>query len=188
MNETAFCADEKSLRRAKLINYLYSTADYDENRFQSIMSLDSIPEEQIWKEADDAWRKLSVALKWSNLYNAYSIRIKLATLRAMRGFDINDTSHDTSPLSDSEVEQLAIAEHNRWNVEKLLMGYRKPLKHEDKYTTDNEAFKLGLMKNKNRFIHYDIRPYDELDENEKELDRIFTQYIPWIIKKTETIQ
>lgn len=188
MNETAFCADEKSLRRAKLINYLYSTANYDENKFQSIMSLDSIPEEQIWKEADDAWQRLSVALKWSNLYNAYAIRIKLTSLRALRGLDINDTSHDTSPLSDGEIELLAKVEHSRWNVEKLLMGYRKPLPDEDKYATENEVIKADLMKNKERFIHYDIRPYDELDENEKELDRIFSEYIPWIIKKTDTIQ
>ena len=188
MNETAYSADEKSLRRAKLINYLYSTANYDENKFQSIVLLDSIPEEQIWKEADDAWQRLSVALKWSNLYNAYAIRIKLTSLRALRGLDINDTSHDTTPLSDAEVEQLAKVEHNRWTVEKLLMGYRKPLSDEDKYAAGNEVFKADLIKNKERFIHYDIRPYDELDENEKELDRIFSEYIPWIIKKTDTIQ
>ena len=106
----------------------------------------------------------------------------------MRGLDINDTSHDTTPLSDAEVEQLAKVEHNRWTVEKLLMGYRKPLSDEDKYAAGNEVFKADLIKNKERFIHYDIRPYDELDENEKELDRIFSEYIPWIIKKTDTIQ
>ena len=46
---------------------------------------------------------------------------------------MDDNSMDTKPLSDEEVEVLARLEHNRWNVEKLLMGYRKAHKDEDKY-------------------------------------------------------
>ena len=182
MNETAFCADDHSLKRAKLINYLYETANYDTYKFQGILALDAVPEEKIWAEADIYWKKLSVALKWSNLYNAYTMRTKQRTLRAMRKLDIDDESRDYDTLSDYEVEIMAKVEHNRWNVEKLLMGYRKPHKDEDKY--EYPEFANKLKKNKNLFIHHDIRPYDKLNAI-KELDKEFSRYIPWTMKMTE---
>lgn len=182
MNETAFSADDHSLKRAKLINYLYETAKYETYKFQSILALDAIPEDKIWEEANTYWQKLSVALKWSNLYNAYTMRTKQRTLRAMRGLDIDDESRDYDTLSDYEVEQLALVEHNRWNVEKLLMGYRKPKKEEDKY--ENPEFASKLKKNKDLFIHHDIRPFNQLNSI-KELDYEFSRYIPWIMRMTE---
>ena len=182
MNETAFSADDHSLKRAKLINYLYETAKYETYKFQSILALDAIPEDKIWEEANTYWQKLSVALKWSNLYNAYTMRTKQRTLRAMRGLDIDDESRDYDTLSDYEVEKLALVEHNRWNVEKLLMGYRKPKKEEDKY--ENPEFASKLKKNKDLFIHHDIRPFEKLNSI-KELDYEFSRYIPWIMKMTE---
>jgi len=184
MNEASFCADEVSLKRAKLINYLYANANYSVNKFPSLLGLDALPPATIWAEADAEWRKLSVALKWSNLYSAYTIRTKLATLRAIRDLQLDDNSRDHWSLSDYEVEELANVEHNRWNVEKLLMGYRKPHRNEDKYTKENEPFKDELKLNKNRFIHHDIRPFDDLDDI-RELDREFSRYIPWIIRMTE---
>lgn len=182
MNETAFSADDHSLKRAKLINYLYSTANYETYKFQGILVLDAIPEAKIWEEANAMWQDLSVALKWSNLYNSYTMRTKQRTLRAMRGLGIDDESRDYDTLSDYEVEQLAIVEHNRWNVEKLLMGYRKPKRDEDKYVYPEFAGKL--KKNKDLFVHHDIRPFDQLNTI-KELDYEFARYILWIMKMTE---
>lgn len=183
MNETAYSADEKSLERAKLINYLYSTMlPPDYNKFQSLLVLNAIPDAKIRSEADGYWRGLTVALKWSNLYYAYNLRIKLAMLRSLRGLKMDDNSMDTKPLSDEEVEVLARLEHNRWNVEKLLMGFRKAHKDEDKYEAKAES-KAKLKKNKDRFIHHDIRPYDQLDAV-KELDKEFSKYIPWIMEMT----
>ena len=182
MNETAFSADEHSLKRAKLINYLYKTADYTTNKFQPVVVLDAIPEWQIKDKADEYWGELTVALKWSNLYNAYTIRTKQATLRAMRGLSINDASRDYDPLTDEEVRQMAVVEHNRWNVEKLLMGYRKPRQEEDKYVHDELAGKL--KRNKDLFIHHDIRPYAQLDKI-LVLDEEFSRYIPWLMRMTD---
>ena len=194
MNETAFSADDRSLRRAKLINYLYDTADYDSYQFKSILALDAMSDSQIWDEADKAWRKLSVSLKWSNLYCAYSIRIKLAILRSMRHLELDDTSHDSQELSEDEVKVLANVEHNRWNVEKLLLGFRKPLKNEDVKKVEEtqkdkdpqqiKDFKAKLKDNKKLYIHQDIRPFDDLGAI-KRLDYEFSRYIPWIMKMTE---
>ena len=182
MNETAFCADNHSLKRAKLINYLYETANYETYKFQGLLVLDAIPEDKIWEDADARWQKLSVALKWSNLYNSYTMRTKQRTLRAMRGLDIDDESRDYDILSDYEVEQLALVEHNRWNVEKLLMGYRKPRREEDRYAYPEFAGKL--KKNKELFVHHDIRPFDQVGTI-SELDFEFSRYIPWIMKMTD---
>ena len=185
-NDAAYCEEGKSMDQAKLINYLYKTLT-EQNTFQEPSVLDAIPAEQIWHDAEEYWRKLSVALKWSNLYNADTINIKLASLRAMRGLEPNDTSQDMKPLSEKEIEVFARVEHNRWNMEKLLLGYRKPRQNEDKYTKENEPFEDELSQNKRRFIHHDIRSYDQLDDV-KDMDKEFSRYIPWIIKMTEKNQ
>ena len=182
MNETGFSEDNHSLKRAKLINYLYHIADYNTNKFPKPCDIESISEFEIWEKANQYWKDISVALKWSNLYSAYAIRTKLASLRAMRNIDLDDKSRDMIPLSDYEIEEMAKVEHNRWNVEKLLMGYRKPHRDEDKYNCD--VFASDLMLNKKCYIHHDIRPFDKLD-NISELDKEFSRCIPWIMKMTE---
>jgi len=102
----------------------------------------------------------------------------------MRHLQPDDTTHDFDTLSDQETEALAIMEHNRWNVEKLLMGYRKPQSKEDKNASPQYADQL--KKNKDLFIHHDIRPFNQLGTI-KELDSEFTRYIPWIMKMTENM-
>ena len=175
MNDTAYSGNDETLKWAKLINYLYCTMPSG-NKFQSVEKLDALSPAELRTDAEKYWN--TVALKWSNLYNAYTIRIKLASLRAMRGLAPDDYSEDTSPLSDDEVAMLARVEHNRWNVEKLLLGYRKPHSDEDKY--QNPTFADELKKNKGLFIHHDIRPYQQLAGIAK-LDEEFSRYIPWLL-------
>lgn len=69
----------------------------------------------------------------------------------MRGLKLDDNSQDTTPLSEMEVEELARVEHNRWNVEKLLMGYRKPHDNEDAYNAHYDDDKSVLKQNKKAF-------------------------------------
>ena len=102
----------------------------------------------------------------------------------MRGLKLDDSSQDTIMLSEAEIDELARVEHNRWNVEKLLMGYRIPHKDEDKYHGPTPEAKSKLSKNKNLYIHSDIRPFDEIGTI-KGLDRDFSRYITWIMRMTE---
>lgn len=183
MNDMAYCSDKITLKQAKIINYLYQTADYSTMRFNDLSVIDTIPAERIWTEADKYWHNLSVALKWSNLYSAYSIPCKLASLRVMRGLKPDDTSLDRQNLTEAEIQSLAKSEHNRWNVEKLLMGFRKAAKEEDKY--EHDKFARQLARNKRLFIHHDIRPNDELDIV-RQLDGEIVKFIPWILKMTES--
>ena len=171
MDDMAYCTDERAFRQAKLIHYLYSTANYTTNEFKDVLALDSIPEKTLWDEVEEEWKKLEVAKKWSNLYCAYSFRCKLDSLNAM------------GVLSEKNVEIIAEVEHNRWNVEKLLMGYRKAKPNEDKCEYGEDYKKLE--DNKKLFIHHFIRPFDALDDDVKKLDYEITRYMPWIIRMTE---
>lgn len=186
MNDTAYSADEKSLNCAKLIHYLYNTMPKNSNsiQFQNLSDLDAIPDSQIWADAEMYWKTLSVALKWSNLYNAYTLNLKMELLRKKRGLSLKDNSKDLMPLSEDEIKMLAKVEHNRWNVEKLLLGYRKARKNEDRYEYDDKTIKSQLKQNKQRFIHHDIRPYGQLD-GIQDLDMEFSKYIPWILRMAE---
>ncbi|MBO7651382.1 MAG: hypothetical protein J6S84_01550 [Bacteroidales bacterium] len=185
MNDMAYCGEEYAYRQAKLINLLYCKADYSNYLFPCLKDLESQKEEDIWFEANKEWTKLTIALKWSNLYCAYNISTKLAVLRAMRGISCEDSTIDIGEVSDMECQELAAVEHNRWNVEKLLMGYRKANDVgtiEDKYTC--KEFSGDLQKNKKLYIHHDIRPFNELDEV-KQLDYEIVKYMPWILRMTE---
>ena len=183
MDGTAFYRDEIHLKRAKLINYLYNTADYGSYRFQGALTLDATPADQIWQEADRFWKNLTVAHKWSNLYSAYTIDTKLASLRAIRGLAPDDQSRDRDILLDSETALMAEVEHNRWNMEKLLLGFSKPSPEEDAYSVQDSFIKDELKKNKKHFIHPDIRPFTKLDHIQ-EMDREFSKSLPWILKMT----
>lgn len=194
MNDTAFYLDEVAMRRAKLINYLYTTADYDSNTFLPMTVLASISNETLWKDAKTFWKNTNVAGKWSNMFFAYSIQYKLMYLRTARGLSIEDSSRDLEPLTEAEIEAVGRAEHNRWNVERLLMGYRKPLPEEDAYNLSKkdgveETEEMAKLKqNKKLFIHAEIRPYDgkkSLSAKMQKLDTEFAQYIPWIIQKAQ---
>ncbi len=182
MNDMAYRSAETSLRQAKLLNYLYETADYSTSHFTSLQALEAMPADTIWADAENYWRELTMAKKWSNLYCAYSISCKMATLRAVRGLEPDDRSQDLLPLQGQEVEMMARVEHNRWNVEKLLMGFRKPRRAEDCY--EHAQFGQELQHDKNLYIHADIRPFDTLTPNAQQLDREISQYIPWLLRMT----
>lgn len=181
MDDMAYFSDEIAFYQAKLINYLY--CNIDNYHFPDTLVLNAISDESIWKEADEAWGELKVSERWSNLYAAYSIRCKLDSLRAMRGLDKDDHSRDLMPLNPYEINELAKVEHNRWNVEKLLMGYRKAKPNEDQYIYGQYAEEWKSNK-KNFFIHHDIRPFDYLDDVQQ-LDREIAKFIPWILSMAE---
>lgn len=113
---------------------------------------------------DDEWEKIRIFDKWSNVYNVSAIPIKLNSIGGLDHLNEN-------------IVVLAQVEHNRWNVEKLLMGFRP--------TTDEEHQKIlnGKKTKKeyqNEFIHDNIRPFKELDMPTQDIDRNFTREIPKI--------
>jgi hypothetical protein len=163
MLTNCFDLDHHSARRAQLVNYIY---DF-KNKYKS--SPAACPSES---ELLDGWNKLQVALQWSNLYCADSVDLKLRSL----GFG-------TTPplrLTTEQIELMAEVEHNRWNMEKLLLGYRKPTPEEEEKCKDNTVRKEYKTK---RFVHTDIRPYYQLEEGTKEYDRCISECLPLIAEQ-----
>ena len=153
MVENCYHLSQADDRIPMMLNYVYSKG---------------IPESFPEEEMVTMWRTLGTSLQWSNRYHADSIKYKL------RSFHKID---DNEPFTDQQIDLLARVEHNRWNIEKLLMGYRPTT------MLEKEAVKRDLSMKKefkiDRFAHHDITPYDHLmcDEtgvNVREYDRIIS--------------
>lgn len=143
---------------------------------------DNIPSVIDPEHAKRVWDNTVITKRWSNIFSAASIPTKLRCL----GFewDINNQAN-LPDLSDSQVALLAEIEHNRWNVEELLLGYRPVNKMEDKEIDDDRTKKDY---HKKRFVHYDIRPYNTLKSDKhgrkaNMYDEVIVRSLPLILKK-----
>lgn len=128
------------------------------------------------------WEELSQYDRWSNLHNARSI---IAKLRGM-GYEWKweekqlcliryGNSCDMINLNQEEIEKLAVTEQYRWVADALAKGFRPTTQEEHKewkLSKENRDFF------KNIFIHDDIRPFDELDEDTRNKNIVFANAIP----------
>ena len=165
----------ENLYLPKCINYVY---DYF---YQHTVNPPDLPSE---KELTEKWNKLRVVKQWSNIYNASSIATKLRSIGI--ALPMKDRMRELTP---HEIAILAEVEHNRWNVEELLMGYRTVTPEEEKEIEKNIELK-NVYKEK-RTAHYDIRPYEDLrsDENGRcanVYDISITSAIPLILNHIHT--
>ena len=159
MLDSCYDLDHKGKAYAMGIKYLY----HHQNTYNSPPA--TIPSEQ---ELEELWNEEATALQWSNYYSSYSIGPKL------RSLDIEE--HSFCPeLTEDQIDIIAKVEHNRWNVEKLLIGYRKP--------TPKEEQNISRKELKNNYIHPDIRPYNELSDGSKDYDRAITKGLPLLINR-----
>ena len=157
-----FDLDRRNTRRAQLVNYIY---DF---RYRHHAGPSEYPSEAVLQKA---WDQLSVARQWSNFYCADSADLKLRSLCLTAGPEVQ--------LTEEQVELLAEVEHNRWNMEKLLLGYRRPTPEEEALCRD----KAVCATYKNRlFVHPDIRPYGELDDETRDQDRYLAKYLLFIME------
>jgi len=102
--------------------------------------------------------------KEQNRGNARDIQNKLASV----GYAIIPRRGNENPneFLDDEVEKLAKMEHERWMQQKL-----------------NEGWRHAKSTDKERKLHKDLVPWDELPEAEKEKDNTLVRGIPKIIAK-----
>jgi hypothetical protein len=142
-----------------MVNYVY---DYYFGEGKCANLPDTIPEDV----SKSKWHSLSTALKWSNRYNANMLDIKLRSLTP----DI--------PFGE-QTDTVAQVEHNRWNIEKLLMGFRQ-ITAEEKATADKK--RLKELKEK-YFIHTNICAFADLPDTTKEIDCKLTEAI-YLIKNS----
>ena len=136
-------------KMAKLLNYFYNYS-YSEGKIPT--SISTAEAEKMWTE------QKSLKLRLSSIYNVMTMACKMRCL--------NHTPDDATvfyALSQREVESLAETEHNRWSVERLILGMR-PCTTEEKEEIRRDKTLKRAYKKKN--IHFDLCAYHELEEDE----------------------
>ena len=165
LEKDGFDLSQLDVTMAQCVNYLYSTvswnsespdggADYTLSKKTDALLLEK------WDEKSSGGKPLAAA-RWSSIYSANTLWTKLRNIGWISG-----------KLSEGEVELLAEVEHNRWNVEQLIMNYRpRQRRDEDEYAT------------KANRVHPDLKSYDKLDENTKKYDRAIAKAYPYLYEE-----
>lgn len=160
-----------SVEICKKISYVY-------NHF---FTFDNLAVKIDMEKANQIWDNTVISKRWSNIFAAASIPTKLRCIGI--DWDINRL-YNLDELTEEQAAMLAEIEHNRWNVEELLLGYRPVHKDEDE---EIDADKSKKKEYRNRFIHYDIRPFSELKTDDKGrkaniYDEVIVRSLPLILK------
>ena len=172
---------------ARMVAYTYRrNKDYKEHK---VSCLDPMLKEYDECSFKDVWRNDSVANHWSSQFNANSINVKLQSVGSSR----NENEDMMRDKLSAQIGILRIVEHNRWNMEKLLTGYRPLSKKEEAELLSKEGKErtemgISLKTGPNR-AHLDLRPYEAVKEIDPETfaadnDGALIQAIPKIVKLT----
>ncbi|MCL2721719.1 MAG: hypothetical protein FWD47_10325 [Treponema sp.] len=148
MHENSFNIKHTDDLLPMMIKYVY------DNTTESCV-IKEFPEDTIRKNWIENWKKSDnlSALKASNRYAANFISVKQRSLGIEEGKD----------MTAQQIELAAQMEHNRWVAEKLLFGYRSPAPDEITNITNENKREYY----KAHFIHEDIKPYKDLEKDEK---------------------
>lgn len=162
MEENCYQQDLANVEYGKLINAAYKEG----------------PE-----SVDDKWWATSAINQWSSIFSGNMLLYKLRQL----GLDTTKpiSKEDFEHAWINQKERLAYVEHNRWNTEKLIMGFApllpgaerarwkaneiEPNKEEARYNMKKEM-KHGWI------IPYNKLPKEEQKKDEKVLEVLWKQY------------
>ena len=168
------------MEMAKTVNYIYSQCRVMKTndrtwKMEYAVEIDD-------EEREKLWTKLSFNKRISSYYNAMTIGVKMRSLGYKE--DDWDKFYD---ISQEDIEMLAQVEHNRWNVEELILGWRPCNDEEQREVEADINMKEKLKKRK---IHYDLRAYSDLrpDSSGKPVqiyDRCLSACIPLIAKESK---
>jgi hypothetical protein len=154
-----------------MIKYTYDNTSDDS--YAKEFPIDAVQKNwmQNWRATDNI-----SAFKAANRYCANFAYVKKRSLDIKSG----------EALSALQINYAALMEHNRWVMEKLLIGFRAP--------TKEEAAGIAAEKKreyfKARLIHEDIKPYQELGNDDKNIDvKIYdiniSNSLPYMLKAYE---
>ena len=130
-------------------------------------------------EKEELWKGLPSIKRFSSIYNAMTIGVKMRSI----GLPENDWEKFYD-ISQQEIELLSQVEHNRWCVEELILGWR-PCDEKEQAEVEKDIHQKEKLKE--RKIHYDLRPYNDLrpDASGKPTqiyDRCLSACLPLIAK------
>ncbi len=176
-------------RLAKLVNYVYHNTD--DTRLEHINDIDA---ETGLTIQEKFWQQCSVAEQWSSNYNANSIPTKLRYL----GLDFENSPIEEIERSLNEsdkMDMLISVEHNRWNTEKLLTGFR-PLTQEeiqrfDRLIADKTPYSeikqlKADLQHGWEMAHLDICSFKDLEVYDAPsivYDELLTRALPYIVMR-----
>lgn len=180
------------LQMAKRLNYFY-TCSYGQ---------EGTPTEMPVEKVEAAWGNVQTFnMRYSNIYNVMTIATKMRSL----GHEEKDWDKFFA-LTREEIVALSAVEHNRWCVERLILGSRPPTDTEREEIRENiETFITAKetgsekpeqdLKNvyKKKKVHYDLCSYRELSMDKTGQDvRIYdydlTACIPLIAQSYKETQ
>ena len=150
------------IQLAQCVNFAYNkmretSIEKEKKGLYSLEVAIDPPEEQ---ELQQLWNngRLTTEKRWSNIYNAFSLRTKMYSLgHPMEKWDT------LFAISDKETESLSEVEHNRWCAEELVLGYRPTTEEEHARISSDISWR---SKFKAEFKHDDLRNYHELGVDE----------------------
>jgi len=160
------------VRLAKMLGYFYNYSyshEHKDGRQDIPTILPMADAEKVWHDERSYKNRLS------SICNVMTISTKMHSL----GHDAADIDKFYA-LTVNEITSLAETEHNRWSVERLIMGVR-PCTDEEKTkirasineiieAKEQDKGKIGNLKKKYKKqfdIHYDLCSFSELERDEK---------------------
>lgn len=152
------------LLAAKKINYLYKVCK----------NYKKMPD--TYTELDELWRDKTFLDRASSMYSANSIYMKLRSV----GLTPESTKEELKPY----VEMLSEVEHNRWDVERLILGVAEPTQEQrEEYLVLADPGVLKSYWKQNLHLNINLVPYKDLDEGTKGYDRVIVSNMLDVIKK-----
>lgn len=140
------------VQMAKMVNYVYDLC-YHENDINWTGHLRFAPDINT-ERLEQLWQETSQMMRISNIFNAMTIASKMRSVGLKE--DEWDKFYD---IPQHDINLLAEVEHNRWCVERLIMGWRPCTAEEQRRVEENIQIKEEL---KSKKVHYDLRPYHDL--------------------------
>lgn len=184
--------------KSLIVNELYNLR----KNTSCLVNLD-MGKKNLYKNLRTSWNKLTVEKKWSNKYFSDLIYQKIRSImpyvsdEAARGGYGNEiySQSDWQACLEKALEHapgLDQCEHNRWNIQQLLLGFIPADKEIDEkvqnknggLTNDElKKYKKDLKSPKNK-VHYCICDFDHIDKVDaeaKEYDEMLNNGIPLIL-------
>jgi hypothetical protein len=139
-----------------------------------------------YEKAEEAWNNISsrngksvIAQKISNYCFAEMIGVKQRSFGVKSGDEV---------LTDTDlIKLMAKVEHNRWNIEQLLIGYR-PVMKSDATLLDEMSEDDYRTYQKSRRVHPDLIAYDKLKESSYAYDERLSAHLPILLKIMEQLK
>ena len=128
---------------------------------------------------DAAWNQLTVAQKWSSIHSANMCNLRLRSI----GYKGGMTQQEVADLIERHIDEMAQVEHNRWNTEKLLSGYRA-LTEEETAAAKKDADEKQRLKSAPYYAHLDICSFEilkQVDPDVLQCDIDVLRTIPYLI-------